>query len=132
MRQLALLLLGIALGSICAVVTVNTLRQRDAYPRGLMQVMQHNYLSLRQNVRSPQCDAAAAGKLLARLRDLTADTESAVYGDANADAPFREYAERTRNAVDAAIQAAPGGCSALGQPLDAIGNACEACHHQYR
>lgn len=132
MRQLALLLIGIVLGAVCAVSAVNVLRQRDAYPRGLMQVMQHDYASLRENLRSGRCDAAATGRLLARLRDLTNETEPAVYGDASPDAPFREYANRTREAVDAAIAAAPGGCPALAPQLDAVGNACEACHHQYR
>lgn len=132
MRQLALLLTGIVLGAVCAVSAVNTLRQRDAYPRGLMQVMQHDYASLRQNLRAANCDPTVTGKLLARLRDLTNETEPAVYGDTNPDAPFREYASRTRDALDAAIAAAPGGCPALAPRLDAIGNACEACHHQYR
>ena len=113
MRQLALLLIGTVLGAVCAVALVNALRQRDAYPRGLMQVMQHDVSTLRQNVRDAHCDAAISGTLLARLRDLAAETEPAVYGDSTADAPFREYAARMRDAIDAATQAIPGGCAAL-------------------
>jgi cytochrome c556 len=132
MRQLVLLMIGIALGAACAAVAVNTLNRRSAYPRGFMEVMQHDFAVLRVNARAQHCDAASIGKDLSRLREFSTQIEAAMVEGETADAPFREYADRLRSAVDAAIQSAPPDCAALTTHLDAIGNACEACHRQYR
>ena len=41
MRSLLLLVLGIAFGAAVAALVLNALGRRDAYARGVMQVLQH-------------------------------------------------------------------------------------------
>ena len=130
MRNLILFVLGIAMGAFGAVNIVNTLRQRDAYPRGLMNVMQHHQAMLRQELRRNRCDAKTTAATLAGLAQSANDLEEAVYPDAIADAPFREYAQTLRDAVTSA--SASLDCPSLAPAVSKIGAACDACHRQYR
>jgi cytochrome c556 len=128
--KLCLFLLGIVLGAAAATQVVNALRQRDAYPRGVMDVMQHHYALLRQDVRLQRCDAKATTSPVFSLRQLAGDLENVFYPDAEADAPFREHAQRLRDGLTAATTATD--CSTLAPIVDKIGAACDACHREYR
>lgn len=129
MRNLVLFLLGIAAGAVGATNIVNALRQRDAYPRGLMNVMQHYYATLREDVPRNRCTDAAAQRLHL-LHELAGEIETAVYGDDTPDAPFRDYNQHLLDAIPSPPAATD--CAALTQALDRIGAACDACHRQYR
>lgn len=129
MRHAILLVIGMAIGALAALNIASILRQRDAYPRGLMQVMQHDTGALRQAARSNRCDAAAADTLR-QLHSLSARIETAVYGNAVSnppDPPFAEYAKRLRAALPAELD-----CKSLPAALDRVGQACDACHREYR
>jgi hypothetical protein len=126
MRQAILFMLGLAVGAIAAANIVSTLRQRDAYPRGLMDVMQHDTGLLHDAARTNRCDAATQGTL-ERLHRLADDIETAVYGTEPPDPPFAEYAQRLRAAIPPSLE-----CNRLPQTLDRVGAACDACHRQYR
>jgi hypothetical protein len=127
MRQIILLALGLVVGAAGGITIVNTLRQRDAYPRGLMDVMQHHYAKLRNDARRGRCEDSAPELNL--LRELSAQIATAVYPDDIPDAPFREFDARLR----AALAAAPGAdCASLTPVMDKIGAACDACHREYR
>lgn len=132
MRNVILLVLGMAIGALAAANIVNALRQRDAYPRGLMQVMQHHYQALREDVRLHQCTATSSQDLQV-LRQLSSGIETAIYGTAAPAAPFHKYAI----GLHAALAAAPSGvmpsdCVTLAPALKKIGAACDTCHRQYR
>jgi cytochrome c556 len=130
MRNLILLLVGIAVGAFAAVNVVNALRQRDAYARGLMNVMQHHQSTLRQELQRKHCDANTTAAALAGLQQSANGLEEALYPDAIADAPFREYAQSLRDAVTATSGSAD--CPSLAPRVGKIGAACDACHRQYR
>ena len=127
MRQIVLLILGIAVGAAGGISIVNALRQRDAYPRGLMDVMQHHYAALRDDIRRGRC--AQPAPHLSMLRSLADEIGEAVYGDDIPDATFREYQSRLAESVSAP---APADCRALATQLQKIGTACDTCHRQYR
>jgi hypothetical protein len=127
MRQLVLLLLGLVVGAAGGVSVVNTLRQRDAYPRGVMDVMQHHYATLRDAARRGHCETAA--QHLELLRMLGGQVATAVYGEDIPDASFREFDARLH---DSLAPAPPVDCKALRPQLDKIGAACDACHREYR
>jgi hypothetical protein len=131
MRILFLFLLGVALGAIGAAITLNTLRERDAYARGTMDVLQHHYVSLRNQIAQQRCVPAASDHDKGMLRLLTDEIETAVYADATPDPPFREYSQRLGEAV-AALPDANANCAALAPIVEKIGAACDACHRQYR
>lgn len=132
MKFIVLLLIGLLVGAMGAVVVVNTLRARDAYARGLMEVMQHHYGGLRESLRSRRCDATASAHAIAQLHALSADVDSAIYPDATPDAPFREFSTRLASTLDAAATAAPADCAALTPHVQSIGKVCDECHQQYR
>jgi hypothetical protein len=129
MRQAILFLLGLAVGAIAAANVVSTLRQRDAYPRGLMHVMQHDVGMLRDASRTNRCDATAADALQ-QLHGLSVGIETAVYGTDLSDPPdppFAEYAKRLRATIPAQLD-----CKSLPLALDHMRAACDACHREYR
>lgn len=130
LAKLCLFLLGIVLGATGATQVINALRQRDAYPRGVMDVMQHHYALLRQDARLQRCDAKATAPPVWSLRELAGDLENVFYPDADADAPFREHAQRLRDGLTAAATATD--CAALAPTVNKIGAACDACHREYR
>ena len=124
MRTLSLFVLGIGVGALGAVNIANTLRQRDAYPRAVMNVMQHHAAVLRQELRRKRCDANTTATALAGLAQSANEVENAVYPDAIADAPFREYAQNLRDAVIAA--SASTDCPTLALSVSKIGAAGDA------
>jgi cytochrome c556 len=132
MKFLVLILVGLLVGAMGATVVVNTMRQRDAYARGLMDVMQHHYAGLRESLRARRCDASASAHAIAQMRAVGADIDTAIYPDATPDAPFREYSARLTAALDAAAAASPVDCNALAPHVQVIGKVCDECHQQYR
>jgi hypothetical protein len=129
MRNLILLAIGLAIGAFATTSVLNTLGQRDAYPRGLMNVMQHHYGAVREDVQTNRCTTSPAH--IDALRWLSRDIESAMYPDGSVDPPFSEYGRRLSEAL-AAATAAGADCSALKSAVEKITAACDACHHQYR
>ncbi|MBS0569350.1 MAG: hypothetical protein JSS28_01990 [Proteobacteria bacterium] len=126
MRQAILFALGLAIGAIATANITSALRQRDAYPRGLMNVMQHDLGTLRATARAQRCDAQAEASL-DQLRGLAGGIETAVYGEDPPDPPFAEYARRLRAAIPSAIE-----CVNLAPAADRMGAACDSCHREYR
>ena len=58
MRNVLLLLLGLALGALATFNVFNALQRRDAYPRGVMNVMAHHVAALREDLRRGRCGDA--------------------------------------------------------------------------
>jgi hypothetical protein len=129
MRSLILLALGLAVGALAASSVLNALSRRDAYPRALMNVMQHHYAVLRETLRDGRCDRAPPH--VSALSTLSRDIDSAMYPDASPEPPFLEYEKRLNDALSAA-SAAGSECKALAPTVERITSACDACHHQYR
>jgi len=122
--------LGLLMGCAVTAITLNMLAQNSAYPRGLMQVMQHHYADLRSDLRAGRCsDALAEGQA---LKLLAGEVEAAVYGSATPDGPFRKFNQRLQDAVTGVLSASTSDCTALAPLVERVGNACEACHQQYR
>jgi cytochrome c556 len=130
-RNLLLLALGIALGAMAASVVLNALNRRDAYARGVMQVLQQHAGALRNQLRTNACTRVDAAADKALLAALTEEIERSVYADSIPEPPFREYAQHLRDAV-AELPTATTDCTALAGVVTKIGNACDACHREYR
>jgi hypothetical protein len=131
MRTLIVLALGFMLGAFAAATVSNALARRDAYARATMQVLQHQYGLLREHVRAASCasvDAAPARRLLSLLGD---EIEASAFPGETPPPPFREYVGRLREAV-AALPEDATSCAALAPLVSRVGQACDACHQQYR
>lgn len=137
MKYAILFLLGLAVGAMGATIVVNTLGQRDAYPRGLMNVIGHHYGVLREELRAQRCDATAgvpskSALAIGQLRGLADDINPAIYPDGAPDPPFREFTLRLHDALAEVPSPPPADCAALAPLVQKIGKVCDECHQQYR
>lgn len=131
MRSLILLVLGIAIGAIAAFQVGTVWRQRDAYPRGVMAVMQHHLGALHQELVTNQCPPARSALQLDWLQRMAGAIPNALpqYGH---DAHFQNFVHRLQGEIHHTQSPLPGACKALEPRIRAIGGACEACHVEYR
>ena len=130
MRYLVCLIGGALLGALVAVTIANVLGQRNAYPRPLMNVMQHDLGHARDLVHDEKCTTPEANAVAAHLALISGDVEPALLAPGAHDRVFSQYASDLRAAV-AAFAAAPD-CPARTQALTKIGHACDACHRDYK
>ena len=130
MRAMILFGLGLIIGGAVTAITLNMLAQNSAYPRGLMQVMQRHYSGLRSDLRAGRCSNVTLEAQA--LRQLAGEVESAVYGSVTPDGPFRKFNQRLQDALTGVLSALTSDCPALAPLVERVGNACEACHQQYR
>lgn len=129
MRALLLVMLGLAVGAMGATFAISALHQGTPFHSGVMAVMQHHMGALRANVRAKQCDAKGSASHLGRMRETAGDLADAFPG---MDAPFYQAGDALTRALDGAVTAAPASCEALATALKPVGDACQACHQQYR
>ncbi len=132
MRQLALLFTGLLIGALCAFMAARTLQQRHALPRGLMAVMQHDVAELRRAEREQRCTATDLPRRFARIEDLSGEIAAAMGSDPKDDPHLTEYAAALARAAAAARTSVPTDCPAFTQRVQAISEACDACHRDYR
>jgi hypothetical protein len=130
MRYLVCLIGGALLGALIAVTIANVLGQRNAYPRALMNVMQHDLGRARDLVHDPKCTTPEANAVAAHLRLLAGDVEPALLAPGAHDRVLSQYASDLRDAV--AAFAAAQDCPARTQAVTKIGHACDACHRDYK
>lgn len=130
MRYLVCLIGGALLGALIAVTIANILGQRNAYPRALMNVMQHDLGQTRDLVHAAQCATPEASAVVERLRIVAGAVEPALLAPDAHDRVLSQYASDLRDAV-AALAAAPD-CAARSQAVTQLSHACDACHRDYK
>ncbi|GAA0704033.1 hypothetical protein [Dokdonella soli] len=130
MRYLVCLIVGLAIGAIVASMTVNAFARRDAWPRGLMNVMQHELVDARAAARSGQCAAPATRNSAAHLQLIADDLERALLAPGTKDRVLSQYASDFRAAV--AQWDSSADCARQTAALTTVANACDACHRDYR
>jgi hypothetical protein len=130
MRYLVCLIGGALLGALLAVTIASILGQRNAWPRALMTVMQHELGRARDLVHDNACTTADTEAAAAHLQLMAGDIESALLAPGAHDRVLSQYASDLRTAV-AAFGAARD-CPARSQALTKIGQACDACHRDYK
>ncbi|NII09630.1 cytochrome c [Oleiagrimonas sp. C23AA] len=133
MRALLLVLLGLVVGAVGATMIGNALRLRDAYPRGVMVVMQHHLVATRKMLADPACKASKIQAQLARLDAVDSDIPSAFGADSGPlDPGFAKAAKHLQQAVTAARAVSAADCEAMAAAVSAIAQRCDDCHRQYR
>lgn len=127
MRYLFCLLAGLLAGALLAATAASTLQRRNAAPRALMTLMQHDLATAREATRMPTCAVEGAR---ARLRFLAGDLERSVLAPGIHDRVFVQYAHDLRAAL--ARWDTGAACTTQAAVLLDVGHACEACHRDYR
>ena len=132
MRSILLLVLGLAVGALGAVKISQVLSMRDAYPRGVMNVMQHHLGTLAHSMRLGKCPAQSMQMHLERLKAMQPEVLQAFAGGLADKDDFRKHAGKLEAAVDGALSATPTTCPAVQKVVSQIGGACKSCHEAYR
>ncbi len=122
------LVIGALIGAMVAMPLANNARQRNAYPRAIMNIMERDYDQLFDLAAADQCSQPRFDQRLRRLRSLAEDTPSA-FG-AVEDADFIAANEKLLSALERS--AAAHDCGLAGVALEQVDRACEACHSSYR
>ena len=130
LRYAICLVVGLVAGFLVATMLANALQQRNAWPRGLMRVMQHDFSAARSATRGTQCATPQMVEAASRLRTVGGQLSPALIPAGSNDRVLAQYVQRFQDA--AAKWDAAADCPAQTAALSAIGDACEACHRDYR
>ncbi len=131
MRALAWILLGLVIGSFATLSAMNALRAGSAVPHGLMAMLGHHMDAARTDVTAAQCSGQARQSM--EVMALLARDVKPVFlvGDAQ-DEQFARYADDLVAATRSAMAIPGADCAMLSEPLSKIGDACKACHRDYK
>ncbi len=131
-RYFFLFLIGLAVGAIGTVMAMRAIDARkDHFPQSVMQVQQWHLGQLKQNLEQNRCNATDTLPHLLALRAMADDIEPA-FGELRDDQRFGKSASQLRATLDAARASPPLNCAGVGATLKDIGEACKACHQDYR
>lgn len=130
MRYLVCLIAGVVLGAIAASTLGNISARRNAWPRGLMNVMQHELGDARAAARAGRCIGPDMPAASTHLRLLADDIQPALLAPGTRDRVFSQYSSDLRTTL--AKWDTGADCARQGEALTAVANACEACHRDYR
>jgi len=130
MRYLVCLFGGLLIGALIALTAASILRQRDVWPRAVMNVMQHEITQLRELVHEGRCTGPEATAAMVHLELMASDIEPALMAPGARDPVFSRYATDLRKKLTAFGSATE--CPARSAALTDISNACEACHRDYK
>lgn len=122
------LVIGALIGAMVAMPLANNARQRNAYPRAIMNIMERDYDQLFDLAAADQCSQPRFDQRLRRIRSLAEDTPTA-FG-AVEDTDFIAANDKLLSALERS--AAVRDCSAASESLQQVDRACEACHSSYR
>ncbi len=134
-RYLFVFGLGLVLGIVAVVMLLRTLEARktwsDHYPHALMHVLQAQTAQLRANAEANRCSPTDTLPHLQSLRSLGNDFERA-FPELRDEQRFVAHAAQFRGTLDAALAAPPLGCEGVSKAATEVGEACKACHQDYR
>lgn len=131
MRTLLLMLLAAAIGVLAAVQITGALRERDAYPRGVMSVMAHHAGTLDQSMRNRQCGADATAPHLNMLATMSGEIPRA-FPALMQDKKFAGIATQAHALDQQLAMDPPRDCAGLQKAMSQIGGHCDDCHRVYR
>lgn len=131
-RYLFLFLLGLVMGVVGTVMALRAIEARkDHFHEAIMHVQAWHAGQLKAGIDSNRCTATDALPHLQALRTMANDLEPG-FPDLADDERFAGHASQLRATLDAALASPPGDCAALGATLGDIGEACKACHQDFR
>jgi len=99
MRYVVCLVVGVLIGALCAMTVASVLGARNAWPRAVMTVMQHEFANARESVHAGRCVDAEIASASAHLKLLSADIEPALLAPGAHDRVFSQYAEDLRKEI---------------------------------
>ncbi len=131
-RYLFLFLIGLVIGIVATVMAMRAINARkDHFHDSVMHVQQWHLGQLKANVEQNRCGATDTLPHLQALRTMANDIEPA-FPDLRDDQRFVKHASQMRASLDDALSTPPLNCPGLGTTAGKIGEACKACHQDFR
>lgn len=131
-RYLFLFLIGLVIGVVATVMALRAINARkDHFHEAVMHVQQWHVKQLKTNVEQNRCGATDTLPHLQTLRTLANDLEPA-FPDLREDQRFAQHASQMRAALDGALAAPPMNCPGVTAVVGKVGEACKACHQDFR
>ena len=131
-RYLFLFLIGLVVGIVGVVMVMRAVDARsDHFPESVMHVMAWHMGQLKKDTEQNRCAATDTLPHVQALRTMANDIEPA-FGDLRDDQRFTAHASDLRASLDAALANPPLNCPGVGTAMGKIGDACEACHKEFR
>ena len=131
MRSFVLLLIGLAVGSLCTLIGINAMHRNTAWSNAAMAMMGQQMKAMDKSVKASRCAATDLSPRLQTLRLVANDIEPA-FADEIDDPQFGRYAADLRSAADAALLNPPATCAAANAAISHLGKACDSCHRDFR
>lgn len=131
MRYALLIVLGLAIGIIGTVMTMNALNRGPHIPQSLMHMNDFHMDGLHGNIEQNHCAVTDNLPHLQALRVLSNDIEPAFLPIDHEDV-FKQKASNMRATLDALLAAPPSDCAAVGAAMTKIGHDCKSCHQEFR
>lgn len=134
MRYALLIVLGLAIGIIGTVMTMNALHNKPDFPRSLMTMQDFHMDALQKNIEQNHCTVNDNLPHLQALRALSNDLEPIFMAgiDKGKTQDFGQKASNIRATVDGLLASPPGNCAAVGAAMTKIGHDCKSCHTEFR
>jgi len=131
MRTLLLAIIAAVVGALAAVQVTAALRERDAYPRGVMDVMAVHAGALDQALKGRRCATDITKSHFDMLVTMSGEIPRA-FPELMPDKQFAKFASDA-HAFDSQVAAnPPKDCEGLRQATAQIGEHCDQCHRVYR
>lgn len=134
-RYLFVFLVGLAIGAVAVVMILRTIEAKktwqDRFPEAAMDVMQAHVAQLKASTEANRCSATDTLPHLQALRTIANDIEPA-FGDLREDARFSKHASNLRATLDETLATPPLNCAGVTAAVGKIGEACKACHQEFR
>ncbi len=135
-RYLFLFLIGLVIGAIAVVMILRAIEAKktwqDNFPDAVMTVMQAHMAQLKTSTEANRCSATDTLPHLQALRMIANDIEPAFGDNMREDARFSKHASTLRATLDEALAAPPLNCAGVATTAGKIGEACKACHQDFR
>lgn len=131
-RYFFLFLVGLVAGVIGTVMAMRAWdARRDHFHDSVMHVQQWHFGQLKANVEQNRCAATDTLPHLQALRTMANDIEPA-FPDLRDDERFTKASSQLRAALDDTLASPPLNCAGVGTAMGRIGEACKACHQDFR
>ncbi len=134
MRYALLIVLGLVIGIVGTVMTMNALHNKPDFPRSLMTMQDFHLDALQDNIKQNHCATTDNVPHLQALRALSNDVEPIFMAgiDKEKKQDFGQKASNMRASIDAVLAAPPADCAAVGAAMTKIGHDCKSCHQEFR
>lgn len=131
MRYAILIVIGLVIGIIGTAMAMNALNRGPHMDKSVMQMMDYHMDGLHTTMQANRCAVSDAVPHLQAMRMISNDIEP-VFASAITDPKFKQHASELRARLDGLLANPPADCAAVGAAMSRIGNACKACHQDFK